>query len=347
MPRNVSRRTMMATGAAATGLMFGSTTKKADAWALKDVEGKKFLTQFSPDPDVKRNLKPGSSSVRLSCVSYGLSNSGRTSIGDQIARVREMGYTAVEAYHTGIRNITDSQVREIKAACEQHDVLFYNIHVWDNITNPDPTRQKAVHDEYLRAIEMAEQVGIDFVLIHSGSLAAAGAGIAHPQNWSMEGWNTSVKALKQVVADSAGSRISLGIESINTTNVNNPRAHVQIREDVGSDRIKAVVDPCNMIHAGVVFRMTELLNECFDIIPEDAICYFHAKDVSWTGMLPGFSWVVPGQGVMDYEVYLAHLSRLSKTHVLMTEFLNGDAQYRQAREYIEETAANIGVKVYK
>jgi sugar phosphate isomerase/epimerase len=68
-------------------------------------------------------------------------------------------------------------------------------------------------------------------------------------------------------------------------------------------------------------------------------------------MLPGLEWVIPGQGEMDYEVYLTHLSRLAYPRPLMMEFLNrgkyeGPDQYPVAKKFIEDTAARLGVKIY-
>ena len=156
----------------------------------------------------------------------------------------------------------------------------------------------------------------------------------------------SVNALKKVIADTPGSKVKLAVEAINSNNFNNPPAHVRMKEDVGSDRLKFTLDPTNMMHSGVVFRSTELINSCFELMGED-IMYAHAKDVKWTGMLPGLQWVIPGEGVMDYEVYLTHLSRLKYTRPLMLEFLRGDDQYNQAKQFVEETAAKVGVKIYR
>jgi sugar phosphate isomerase/epimerase len=192
---------------------------------------------------------------------------------------------------------------------------------------------------------MAEQIGIKFVLTHTGSRSDGKPSIAHKLNWTKETWDMSVAALKQILADTSGSKVALAVEAVNTTNCNSPAAHVRLKKDVGNDRIKVTLDPTNMLYAGNVFRTTELLNSCFHIIPEDDIMYAHAKDVKWTEMLPGLNWVIPGQGEMDYETYLTHLSRLKYPRPLMLEFLNRE-QYPEAKKFVEDTAAKLGVKIY-
>jgi hypothetical protein len=49
---------------------------------------------------------------------------------------------------------------------------------------------------------------------------------------------------------------------------------------------------------------------------------------------------------MDYEVYLTHLSRLKNPRPLLLEFLPAE-QYPQAKKFIEDTAAKVGVKIHR
>ena len=101
--------------------------------------------QWSPPEDVKRDLTPGPSPIRISSGNYGLrlpraagrrggaSRGGNAaqpqSIGDVIRRIREAGYTAAEAGGNSMNNLTDSQIRELQAALKEYDVEFYTIHV--------------------------------------------------------------------------------------------------------------------------------------------------------------------------------------------------------------------------
>lgn len=229
--------------------------------------------------------------------------------------------------------------------------MFFTVHVWDNIIHPDPQMRARIHRDYLDAIELAEQMEMDYILVHTGSRAYGKPNDADPRNWTEETWRMSADALKQVVADSSGSKINLAVEAINSNNLNSPAAHVRLRQDVGSERLKVTLDPTNMINASTLFRNTELINQCFELLGEDTM-YAHAKDIRWTGMLPGMEWVIPGQGEIDYEVYLAHLSRLEYTRPLMMEFLNrgdgyrGSDQYVAAKQFIEMTAERLGVTIY-
>jgi hypothetical protein len=64
-------------------------------------------------------------------------------------------------------------------------------------------------------------------------------------------------------------------------------------------------------------------------------------------MLPGMSWAMNGTGNMDYELWLAHVSRLTARPEIyvMIEFLDKDEEYTQAQKNIRAIAQKIGVKI--
>jgi L-ribulose-5-phosphate 3-epimerase UlaE len=107
----------------------------------------------------------------------------------------------------------------------------------------------------------------------------------------------------------------------------------------------AGLDITNQVHCGNVFRMTELLNLNFEVLGEQ-ISYVHAKDLVWNEMLPGLNWAMNGTGVMDYEVFLTHLSRMKRPRNMLVEFLSTPEEYQQAQRNIRAIAEKVGVKIY-
>ncbi len=101
MRKNISRRSALAAGAATTGVLLGTHPTPSYAWNPPAVWGDDFLPQWSPPERVERNLTPGKTPIRLCCVAYGLSNTNDRNPAEQVKGIRDMGYTAVEAFHTG------------------------------------------------------------------------------------------------------------------------------------------------------------------------------------------------------------------------------------------------------
>jgi sugar phosphate isomerase/epimerase len=350
MARNVSRRKLF-TGALTAGLAASSTPPSAFGQApprprraeLPDVWGQDFVNQWSPPANVKRDLTPGPSHIRLS--SPRITNREGTDYAGLFKSMRAGGWTACEAASAEwlSRKMPDSEVREIKAQLKAHDVVFYGIHCAGNIIAPDPDADRWQR-HIVDAIHAADAMGCTLVLTHSGSLYP-NRNTAHPQNWSKEGWARAVNALKRILKDTSGVKIELPLESVISEAVNSPWSHKRMREDVGDDRLMAGIDITNQIHPGNVFRATELINANFDVLGE-AISYVHAKDLVWNEMLPGLNWAMNGTGVMDYEVFLTHMSRLKRPRNMLVEFLNTPEEYQQAQRNIRAVADKVGVKIY-
>ena len=369
MSVKISRRKTLAAGAASTGLLFGLPGSKADAGELAPVWGEDFLTPWSPPENVKRDITPGPTPIRLSCSAYSIRNTARRRrgttgtqgtqapgatakpaptllpFGDQVKAVRDAGYTACESSSRDWTITPDSQIRELQDALKQYDVLFYGIHVVTNIIDPDTARAEANKKRIVLAIESAERLGLGFVLIHAGGRNPKNKDRPHIDNWTRATWEMSVNAVKDVLKMTSGSKVNLAMEAVNCCNNNTPQSHARLRQDVGDPRVKVCLDPTNMMHPGVFFRTTELLNLCFDLLGED-ILYGHAKDSTWDSMSTAINErAILGTGNLDYETFLARLSRMKYPRALLIEHLPAD-QYPACKKYLEETAAKIGVKIY-
>jgi len=348
----ISRRRFFAGAGAAAGTLAvtsgsriaaAQVTKTPKAVGLPDVWGQDFLYQWSPPDNVKRDTSPGPNVIRLS-NSQDITNREGTDYAKMFQTMRDDGWTACEAASAAwlSRKMPDSEITEMKAQLKAHDVVFYNIHCAGNIIAPDPDAERWQR-HIIDAVHSAEACGCRMILTHSGSMYP-NRNTAHPLNWSKTAWERSVGALKNICKATAGSKIMICIEPVNTEAVNNPWAMKRLREDVGDERINCGLDIQNMAHPGVAFRMTELLNTTFEVL-NGMIGYIHAKDFVWDQMLPGLSWAMNGTGNMDYEVFLAHISKIPDP-IMYIEFLSSRDEYQEAQRNVRAIAERIGVKIH-
>jgi sugar phosphate isomerase/epimerase len=369
--KKITRRQALGAAAATVGAgLVGSLDKSAESLSsavhasstssakmkkskplLPNVWGEDFLTQWSPPDDLKKDLSVGSSHIRLACNSSSIMARGwrgkeRPPWEEQFKAICDAGYTAAETWAWGWdeEHVKDSDIREIKQLSKEFDIEFYTIHVWANMIHPDMEERAKVHKLNVDAIAMAERLGMKWILTHTGGRDPENKDKPHPLNHTRETWKMSVEATKKILKDTSGSKINLGFEAVNSCNNNTPQSHVRLREDVGDERVKVTLDPCNMLHPGTIFRTTELLDQCFDMLGEE-IMYCHAKDKVWNEMLPHFEGVALGTGLVDYETYLARMSRLKTPRVLYIEHL-ADELYPPSKKHLEETAKRLGVKIY-
>ncbi|MFA6472601.1 MAG: sugar phosphate isomerase/epimerase [Candidatus Latescibacterota bacterium] len=353
MSKHITRREALAAWTVSGGLFLGSGIILAVPKKKTELSSPPFLTPWSPPADLKRSLAPGKTPIRLASWSSKttLDYPNGMSITETVKRVRDAGYSSGNAYYPDTKrnywlDAPESEVSELKEALKKYDVTFFDLHTVTFNIHPDEAQRRKNNKYVAEQCEAAERIGCTMVTTHTGTCSTESAVAPHKDNWTPETWKKSVAGIKQILRDSAGCAVPLGIEAVNMTAMNNPRAHLRLIEEVGDPRVKVCLDPVNMIHMGNYFRTTELIQECFELLG-DHIIAAHAKD-SYTipnRMSMYITEVAPGKGVVDYETYLCGLSGLKKPVTLIIEHLP-DEEYAGAKRFVEETAARAGVKIY-
>lgn len=355
MSKIISRRKALATGAA--GILMVNACSQKEQQNAAEVSQKlptrpPFLSPWSPPPDLKRDLTPGQTQIRLASWSSPTTLRYRRdsdeSITDIIKRVREYGYTSTNSSirHSPWLDATEAEIKELKEALDKYDVTFFDMHTTGSNIHPDPKQRESVYRYTIESCEAAERLGcVPMVTTHTGNAGEGPAFYFNENNWTWETWKKSVNVMKKILKDTAGMKVELGVEATNMTAMNGPMPHLQLIEECGDPRLKVCLDPVNMINLSRYGRSTELIEECFNLLGENIIAA-HAKD---SYILPKMSVyiteVAPGKGIIDYETFLVRLSRLSSPRTLLIEHIP-DEEYPAAKEYIEETAARVGVKIY-
>jgi len=358
MTKNISRRKALKTGALTAGLPLGfSCAQPKQPEPAGRVQEQPFaeLTWWPPGPDkdLVRDLTPGTTPVRLACMSPAtmLNYPERSSITEMVKGIRDAGYTSANVhYGIGTRNrwldAAEPEVGELKGALSAHDVDLFDSMVWTNLIHPDEATRQTNLKYVAENIEAADRIGCRMVTMVTGSCDPDYYIGMNPGNWTRETWNLTLDSIRQLLRDTAGCSTVLGMEAVITTNLDGPSAHRRLMDDIGDPRCKVCLDPTNMLSFERYYHSTELLNECFDLLGEEIIgC--HAKDmfIRRDVMLAHIIEVPAGEGVQDYETYLVRMSRMKWPRTLLLEHLPAE-KYPPVREFIEKTAARVGVTIY-
>lgn len=350
MRYSCSRRHLLKTGAAA--LLAGSACQSGPPAGSGEISdrgpGREASWGPGPDRNLVRDLTPGDTPIRFA---DNLRPSADDDIPAAVKALRDTGYTSCVTGPDPWLDLSDSRIREITDALRTHDVTVFEVGGYRNLLHTDEAVRKENLAYIARCIEAADRIGCPLVGTISGSRNPEGNRwgdnyAPHPDNWTIETWRMLVDGIHQILDDTAGMRAVIGMEAQVTTNIDGPLAHKRLMEDVGDPRLKVNLDPTNMVSFETYFHTTALINECFDMLGED-IMGCHAKD---SYILPHeqtvhVQEVCPGRGVLDYETYLVRLSRMEHPRSLLPEHIPND-QYAEAKEFIERTAARLGVTIY-
>ncbi|MFC1693354.1 TIM barrel protein [Candidatus Latescibacterota bacterium] len=345
MSRKISRRQMLATGAAVTGtLLTASCDSSREKEIVKETEEKQF---WNPGPDfdyIPPDLTPGTTTIRLGT---GMGRQENESLEEMVKRIRDNGFTGTVTGPEPWNSLKDSELTELRAALKKYDVVVYEVGGYTNMIHPDTAIRQQNLKNLAKCIEAADKLECPMVGTISGSCDPVNFFNVHPDNWTTKTWKLLVDSTKQVLRDTAGMKAAIGMEAQVTTNIGRPEDHRRHMDDVGDSRCAVNLDPVNMISLDNYYHTTELLHECFDLLGE-SILGAHAKDTYiWPDkQTVHVQEVASGRGVMDYETYLIRLSRMEWPRTILPEHVPQE-QIIEAGEYIRKVAAKVGVKIHR
>ncbi|MCB0182686.1 MAG: sugar phosphate isomerase/epimerase, partial [Caldilineaceae bacterium] len=100
------------------------------------------------------------------------------------------------------------------------------------------------------------------------------------------------------IADEHG--VTLAFEPEVNNVIDSPQRARRIIDELGSPRLKVVIDGANIFHQGELPHMTRILTEAIDLLGKD-IVLAHAKDLDHDG---DAGHLAAGTGLLDWELYL-------------------------------------------
>ncbi len=120
----------------------------------------------------------------------------------------------------------------------------------------------------------------------------------HPDNGTPEAWRDMRASLEPALAAAERHGVTLAFEPEHNNVVDSAAAGRRLLDEVGSPRLKVVIDAANLFSGGDLDRQAEILGEAFDLLGDDLVLA-HAKDVRADGTI-----VAAGRGDLDYGLYL-------------------------------------------
>jgi sugar phosphate isomerase/epimerase len=135
----------------------------------------------------------------------------------------------------------------------------------------------------------------------------------HPDNDKPEAWKDLQASMREAIRVAGDSDAQLGIEPEVSNVIDSAAKARRLLDEMGSPRLRIVMDASNLFHAGELPRMREIMDEAFELLGRD-IAIAHAKDLSRDGEA---GHEAAGTGVLDYDHYIALLRRYGFTGPLI------------------------------
>ncbi|TSE09717.1 sugar phosphate isomerase/epimerase [Mesorhizobium intechi] len=239
-----------------------------------------------------------------------------------LAAVKQTGYetTQFNLACAGLPSMPDAvpvdAIASIRAAVQSSGVSLAALSGTYNMAHPD----RAVRDDGLRrlgvVIETAASVGIPLVTLCTGSRNIADLWAYHPENATPSAWCDMAAEMGKALALAEDAGVDLGIEPEQANIVTSARDATRLIADMGSKRLKIVLDPANLFEYATRDEARAIVAAAIDEAA-DHIAMAHAKDRHGDGR-----FATAGQGIVDFPDFVTRLKAVGFDGALVTHGLS-------------------------
>ena len=196
--------------------------------------------------------------------------------------------------------IDDALCKRVADGLASRGLSMCSVSCTFNMIHPDP----AVRQDGLRRLETvaaaAPKLGAPLLTLCTGTRNAKSMWRAHADNDTAAAWSDLTESLRLALDVAQRYNVTLGIEPEVSNVVDSTEKARRLLDEMGSSRLKIIMDGANLFHAGELARMDEILAEAFEFLGED-IVLGHAKDLDRDGEA---GHLAAGQGLLNYDYYL-------------------------------------------
>lgn len=267
---------------------------------------------------------------------------------DEWARsVRAQGYRAAVC-PLKPENAPDDLVRAFEQAAEAQDVVISEVGAWSNPLSGDPAVRDAALSKCIAALDLADRIGANCCVNIAGSRGTDWDG-PDPDNLSPATFEVIVETVRHIIDAVRPTRTCYALEAMPWMFPTGPDDYLRLMEAIDRPGAFGVhLDPVNMIWSPErYFQNADLIRDCFSkLAPHIRNC--HAKDTRMGKTLTvHIDEVIPGDGILDYRVFLRELDRLpAEQRVgLIIEHLKTPEEYARAAAHVRAVAQQEGISL--
>ena len=254
------------------------------------------------------------------------------------------GYTAAICPEVTIDQ--PERIRAIREAFGKHDVLLAELGVWNNMLHPDPKIRKANLETNVKALALADEVGVRCCVNIAGSFNPDRWDGPHPKNLSLEAFECTVENVCLILDAVKPKHTIYCLETMPWVIPDSIKSYQRLVAAIDHPMFGVHLDPVNMINSPDRFyNKAAFLRECFTQLGPKIVSV-HAKDIRMEPDLTvHLQEVRPGLGRLDYGVFLLEMNKLPADTPFILEHLPQGA-YPLAKAYVLDIAHASGLQFY-
>ena len=197
--------------------------------------------------------------------------------------------------------IDDSLVRLVAAEAGRAGLPIAAVNGTFNAAHPDP----AIRAEGVRRFEVlaaaTAKLGCPIITLCSGTRDPDYLWSPHPANGEASAWADMIEVMRALAAIAGRHGITLAIETETANVVDTPEKARRAMLEVGSPRLRMVMDCANLFHPGQARRanVDAVMRHAFAVFGGDVVVA-HGKDIRESD---GVDFCATGEGIVDFALF--------------------------------------------
>lgn len=222
--------------------------------------------------------------------------------------IRHLQFNWGSAHPSGpLPEVIDEIAAYARTEFEKRDMVVAAVAGNANMVDIDPDKRQKAIDKVLMIISACAKIGTNVIATCTGSRNPESMWRNHPDNQSEETWKILRNTLEQILPAAEAAGVNIAFEPEYNNVCQNAYLSRRLIDEMASPRLKVVMDAANIFGKDDLSRMTEVLDEAFDLLG-DYVAIAHGKDLDHGG---DAGHLAAGTGKLDYERYVKLLCGLS------------------------------------
>lgn len=233
--------------------------------------------------------------------------------------------------HSDVSSLTPARCKEIAAPYRDAGITIHSIGVYTNLIHPDPAEHKASLEYFEAMMEIGQHMGVNTFISEAGHFQdpkLPEPKIAH--HFQDEVWVSMLETGRQLAALAEKHKAKVLLEGFYRGFLASAKRLRMFLEEVNSPRIRALLDPANLIEVNDLEEMFAQLAPQIDCL--------HAKDRTYHVE----KGVAAGKGSLDYEKFVTLAAKYTPAAPLVLEYV-GPKDYQAALAHLRGAIQKAGL----
>ncbi|MFV1964821.1 MAG: sugar phosphate isomerase/epimerase family protein [Pirellulaceae bacterium] len=233
-------------------------------------------------------------------------------------------------HRNDLSDLTPERCKEIADTYRSAGIDIHSIGVYTNLIHPDEAERKANLAYFEEMMKVGAHMGVRTFITEAGHYHGEGPAPAVPYDFQEEVWKMTVATGKQLAKIADGYDATVLVEPFFQGFFASAKRTRLFLEEVDSPRIRALLDPANLLELNDLEEMFDQLGPWIDCL--------HGKDRK----LHVRRGVPAGQGDLDYPKFVTLVAAQTPSAPLILEYI-GPQDYDEALTHLRNTIRQAGL----